>query len=51
MSKNKGSQLIVSSNEDVAAVSLLSLPGENIYDYNKQDIVSNKLFEAIMPSI
>ena len=41
MSKNKYSRFVVSSNEDVAAVSLLNFHEPNIEDYEKQDIVSN----------
>ena len=51
MSKNKEYQLNVTSNKDVAAASLISLHDDNIKDYNKQEIVSNTEFEAIIPSI
>ena len=43
--------MVVSSNEDVGSVSLLSLHGDNIEYDEKQDIVLNKYFEAIIPSI
>ena len=41
MSKNKESQLVVRSNENVADSSFLYLRGDNIKDSDKQDIVSN----------
>ena len=41
MSKNKLSQLVVSSNEDVVASSLLYFLGDKIEDSGKQDIFSN----------
>ena len=41
MSENIEYQLVVSSDEDVAAASFISLHGNNIEDYDKQDIVSN----------
>ena len=49
--KNAESQLVVGSNKYVADTSLLTLHGENIEDSDKQDIVSNTSFEAIIPSI
>ena len=45
------SPLVFSRNEDVAAASLLSLHGDNNLYSDKQDIVTNILFEAIVPSI
>ena len=51
MSMGKYSQLVVSSNEDVTAESLLSLHGNNIKDSVKQDIGTNMEFEAITPPI
>ena len=51
MSKNKDSQLVVGSNEDVAAALLLTLHGDIIEDFDKQDIVTNIEFESIVPSI
>ena len=39
--KNKESELVVGSNEDGAAASLLTFHGDNIADYDKQDIVTN----------
>ena len=41
ISINKESQLFVISDEDVSAASLLSLYGDNIEYFDKQDIVSN----------
>ena len=41
MSKNKLSQLVVRSNEDVAYASLLSLYDNNSEDSDKQDEFSN----------
>ena len=43
--------MFVGSNEDVASASLLTLHGDNIEEYYKQDIVINIEFEAIVPSI
>ena len=43
--------MFFSNNEYVADVSLLTLHGKNIEDYDKQDIVTNISFEAIVPSI
>ena len=43
--------MVVSSNEDVAYVSLLCLNDNNIEDYEKQDIVTNIEFETIISSI
>ena len=51
MSMDKYSQLVVSSNEDVTAESLLSLHGDNIEYSVKQDMVTNMGFEAITPPI
>ena len=39
MSKDKDYKLVVRSNEDLAAVSLIFLHGNNIENYNKQDRV------------
>ena len=47
----KESQLVVDINEDVAATSLLTLRGKNNEDFDKQDMVTNIEFEAIVPSI
>ena len=41
MSKNKESQLVVDSNEHVAAALFLTLYSDNIKEYEKQDIVTN----------
>ena len=41
MSKDKDYQFVVIINENVAAESLLSFHGDNIEDYDKQDIVTN----------
>ena len=41
MSKNREPKLNVGSNEDVEAVSLLTFHGNNIEEYDKQDIVKN----------
>ena len=49
MSKDKYFQLIFRSNEDVSAALLFSLRGNNIEDSDKQDIVTNISFEAIIP--
>ena len=43
--------MVVISNDDVAAALLISLHGNNIEDYDKQDIVSNIELWAIIPSI
>ena len=51
MSKNISSQLVVSSNEDVADASFIYLHSDNIEDSGKQDIVSNINFVAIIFSI
>ena len=40
MKKDKDSQLVVSSNEDVSATLLITLHGYNIEDSDKQDIVT-----------
>ena len=45
------SQLNIGRNEDVVAESLLNFYYENIEEYDKQDIVTNIQFEAIVPSI
>ena len=39
--KNKESQVVVRSNGDVGAASLLSMHDDNIEDSEKQNIVSN----------
>ena len=44
-------QLVVVSNEYVSASSFLTLYSENIEECDKQDIVTNIGFEAIVPSI
>ena len=41
----------VGSNEDVAAAPLLNFHGDSIEESDKQDIVTNISFEAIVPSI
>ena len=41
MSKDKNSQLVVRSNKDISAASFIYFHGENIKDYDKQDIVRN----------
>ena len=51
MSKDKYSQLVVISNEDVVDVSFLYLNYNNIVDYNKHDIVKNIKFKSITTSI
>ena len=51
MSKNIKTQLNIGINEDVAAASLLTLHDKNVEEYEKQDIVTNISFEAILPSI
>ena len=51
MSNNKSYILVAISNEYVAYASLISLYGDNIEGYDKQEIVSNTSFEAIMPAI
>ena len=43
--------MVVRSNENFAAASLFNLCGGNIEDSDKQDIVTNIEFEAILPSI
>ena len=43
--------MVFSNNEDVAAASLLTLHDNNIEEYDKQDIVTNTYFEAIVPLI
>ena len=51
MSRNIKSQFNVGSNQDVESESLLTLDGNNIGEYDKQDIVTNIEFESIVPSI
>ena len=51
MPKDKDSQLVFSSNEDFAVASFIYLHCDNIKDYDKQDIVSNIEFGAIIPLI
>ena len=51
MSKDKYYQLVVSSNEDVASVLFIYLHVDIIVDSDKQYIVTNIEFEAIIPSI
>ena len=51
MSKNKYPQLVVSSNEDVAAASFLYLLGDNIVESYKQAVVTKIDFGSIIPSI
>ena len=51
MSKNIESQSNVGSNEDVAAVSLLTLYVDNIDESDKQDIFTNIKFDKIVSSI
>ena len=43
--------MVVGSNKYVAAASLITLHGDNIEEYDKQDIVTNIEFESIVPSI
>ena len=49
--KNIESKLVVGSDEGAAAASLLTLYGNNIEEYDKEDIITNIEFEAIVPSI
>ena len=51
MSKDKYYQLVVSSNEDVAAASFLYLLGDNIVESYKQAVVTKIDFGLIIPSI
>ena len=51
MSKDIDYPLVVIKNEDVEASSLLSLNGNNNEDYEKQDMVIDIYFEAIVHSI
>ena len=51
MSNDKYSQLVFKINEDVAAASLIYFHGNNIEDYEKQDIVTNIKFESIITLI
>ena len=44
MSKNIESQLVVGSNEDIAAASFTTFNGGNIEEYDKQDIGTNMEF-------
>ena len=50
MSKNIEYELNVVSNEYVTAASLITLYDNKIEEYEKQDIVTNIEFEAIVPS-
>ena len=50
MSKNIEYELNVVSNEYVTAASLINLYDNKIEEYEKQDIVTNIEFEAIVPS-
>ena len=43
--------MVIVSNEDVAAALLLTLHSANIEETDKQDIVTNISFEAIVSSI
>ena len=43
--------MVVDSNEYVAAESSITLHGKNNEDSDKQDMVTNIEFEAIVPSI
>ena len=43
--------MVLGNNEYVAALSLITLHGDNIKDSDQQDIVTNVNFEAILPSI
>ena len=43
--------MAVRSDEDVASASLLNLHGDKFEEYDKQEIVTNIEFEAIVPSI
>ena len=49
MSKNIEPKLNVGSNEYVAAEALLTSHGDNIEEYDKQDIVTNIEFESRAP--
>ena len=51
MSENIEYQLVVGSNEYVASVSLLTLHGNSTEESDKQDVVTNIEFEAIVSSI
>ena len=51
MSKDTYSPLVVTKNEDVTAASFTYLNGDDIGDYEKQDIVENIYFEAIVTLI
>ena len=51
MSKDTDSPLCVIRNKDVASARLLSLHGNDNAYYEKQDIVTNIYFEAVVPSI
>ena len=51
MSKDKYYQCVVTSNDDVEAIILISLYGYRIGDYDNQYIVTNITFEEIIPSI
>ena len=51
MQKNIEYTFIVGRNEDVAAASFFTLYEDNIEEYDKQDIVTNIEFYAIVPSI
>ena len=51
MSKNKEYLLLVINIGYIADASLIYLLGNNIGDFNKQNIVSKTEFESIIPSI
>ena len=51
MSRDKYDPLVVRINEDVAFASLFYFHGEKNEDNEKQDIIINIEFEAIVPSI
>ena len=51
MIEDKESQLVVGSNEDSLAASLINFYCDNIEDSNKQGIVSNTGFETIITLI
>ena len=46
--KNVESQFFVGSNEYIVAVSFLTQNGNNIEEYDKQEIITNIEFEAIV---
>ena len=51
MSKDRYYKLVVSSNKYVASASLIYLYVNTIGDFDKQEIVTNIEFEAMIPSI